>query len=1559
MKTKSLVRLPSLIGSFFVVFLWMTFSLNAQCPTVTNPAPPAICDASGYTFSDLRTDYVTDGGNGIVWYDSDTGGNLINNNQLVQEGTYYADDNSGSCGTRQSIVVNFQVNASGGNFDQIYCSNENATVQNYIDDVLSSEIPSGGSVEVYNDPELTDQANTSDSLPSGAKSYYIVFVDNSGCKSQIEVGQVGVFDSPANPAPANPQTFCSDTNPTIADLNPGTSETNYSWYANVDGLGEPIPPALSNATVLIDGNTYYIQINSFFCTSDAVGVMVEIYDPVDAGSSSTLEYCSDNLPPAFDLYDELGGSPETSGTWSGPLTTSNGYQGTVDISSLTTAGNYVFTYTVLSNNDCPDATATVTITINETRSAGNASAANPESFCESNLPTSFDLFTLLENHDLGGSWTQGTLITDPVVTSPIDLTGFTSGTYNFTYFQNVAPNPCPEELTTVQVIILDNPDAGAAINQVFCENELSANSPFNLFDALDGSQDHDSGTWTDASDNTISNNLDITTLTVAGSPYTFNYTIDNGTCSDTEPITITVEEAPESGTANAPAEFCEGAAPTSYNLFDLLENEDQTGSWSDDSNSGVLTGNTVDLSGLTPSTYNFTYNVDAIGSCDDVDVTVSIVINPLPNAGIPTPGIFCENDLASNSPLDLFDQLSGEDAGGTWSDDDASGALSGSDLDLTALMIGTYNFTYTVTNSFSCTDSSTVAITIEEAPESGTANAPAQFCEGAAPTSYNLFDLLENEDQTGSWSDDSNSGVLTGNTVDLSGLTPSTYNFTYNVDAIGSCDDVDVTVSIVINPLPNAGTPTPGIFCENDLASNSPLDLFDQLAGEDAGGTWSDDDASGALSGSDLDLTALMIGTYNFTYTVTNSFSCTDSSTVAITIEEAPESGTANAPAEFCLAAITAGQTYNLFDLLEDEDQTGTWSDDDATGALTGNTIALDALSAGSYNFTFDVDAIGSCDDVNVTVSIVINETAAPTANGTQTFCDSATVADLVATGNGIQWYINNTGGTALSATFNLTSGQTYYASQTDAITGCESAARTAVTVTIYSSPNAGAPNTASIISCNNNSNIDLFTGLDGSQDAGGTWNNDDNVGSLSGSIFDASGIDGGVYEFTYSVAATAPCSSDSVTIQVTVEEPLNAGTDGTPLDLCSNNGTVDLFSELGGTPETGGIWTPALASGTGVFDPLVDAPGTYTYSLSNVCGTASSSIDVSVTLAPNAGSDNSITLCTSDDAVDLFDLLGVDAQSGGSWSPALTSGTGVFDPAVDAANVYTYTVLATSPCSPDSEASITVTVNETPTPTTDNSTPEFCAVNNPIVSDLDDLITSTGTIQWYEDAALTIALTGTEALIDGEDYYATQTNSTGCESAQAVQIDVVINDAETPSLTNPNEEYCLNDGPTISTLTNNLTYDSSIYGVLWYDAEIGGSTIPSITEISNSTYYATFVDLNTGCESSVRLAVSPNTTACGKVELPDGFSPNGDGVNDTFEVDNLAILYPNFEIEIYNRNGNIVYKGNASTPRFDGTPNQSRVVVNGDLPVGVYFYIFKYNDGEHAPQQGRLYLSR
>ncbi|WP_298532709.1 gliding motility-associated C-terminal domain-containing protein [uncultured Algibacter sp.] len=1364
-------------------FLLFGISLNvfAQCPTVDNPNPSICIGGAGYTFNDLNT-FVTDAGNGIAWYNVATGGTAFAPNELVFEGTYYAGDSTGSCGTRTSLFVDFVVDGSGTLPDKLYCSKENATFQTYIDDVLQTFIPVGGSVEIYTDIGLTSPVSPTDVVPIGFSTYYTVFIDTGNCESQIQRGQIGVSPTPADPTPDPNQLFCSGSNPTVADLDPNVA-SDFFWYERLDSNGNPINQLLPTDP-LVNGETYYLQIDDIFCTSNPVPVEVTI-NSEESGVSNTLSFCESKLPDVdFNLFDQLGNPKDNTGTWTGPIAVSSDHLGTVNISALT-AGTYVFVYTVPANGTCPDLTSDITITIYEPLSSGTPISLSPSTFCVASLPTSFDLSAQLTGQDSGGQWTAGTLSTDPVVTSPVDLSTLTEGTYFYTYTQNLSPNVCGEESTTIQVDILSDPSAGNAINQTFCENNLISNSPFDLFMALDGTQSNNSGVWRDASNNPISNLLNITGFTFLGSPYSFNYTVGDGSCSDTEIITINIEEGQDSGVANPPADFCLGLAPVNYDLFDMLTGADQPGTW-------------------------------YIG----VD----------------------------------------------------------------------------------------------------------------------------------------NSGAITSNLVDLSVLTLGTYNYTYEVTPIGSCIDELVTVQISIIALPNTGTPMPAVFCENDVVANSPLDLTGQLSGADPGGIWQDDNASGALTGSNVDLTILDSGSYNYTYTITASDGCANSSTVVVTIDDAPESGTPNGPAEYCKSVLTIGQTLDLFDLLTGADLTGAWNDDDVTGTLSGSSVSLNDLPIGTSNFTYNVDAIGSCDDADVTVSIIINDIVPPVAASDQEFCDSATVLELNASGTGINWYDDLTGGSLLDSGTPLINGETYFAVQTDTATGCESSVRIGVTTTIYQSPNSGIAMPFS--ACDNDSNVDLFNALDGSQDSGGTWLNNDGIGVLTGNVFDATGVAPGSYQFTYMVTASLPCIDTETTITLDIEEPLNAGTNNT-LDICSDGDSTDLFSLIG-PADIGGTWSPTLASGTGLFDPSIDPSGTYVYSLVNSCGTFTSEVIVTVTQAPDAGSDNTLTICVVDAPTDLFDLLGSTAQSGGTWLPSLASGTGIFDPAIDSQGTYTYTVTSVAPCSPEDAAEIIVVINDTPAVVVLNPSPEYCLIDNPTVADLASSISSTGTVNWYEDAELSLPLLDSDSLVDEEDYFATQTNSTGCESSVAIQVDVIINDAPTPTLKDSNADYCISDGPTINDLSLNIyEFDKETDNVVWYDAETGGTAYDSTSTLTNTTYYAALTDATSGCESSVRLSVTPDVTACEKPKIPDGFSPNGDGVNDTLDIDFLSILYPDFMMEIYNRYGNIVYKGGADTPRFDGTSNQSRSISDGDLPVGVYFYIFNFNDGENAPEQGRIYLSR
>jgi gliding motility-associated-like protein len=87
---------------------------------------------------------------------------------------------------------------------------------------------------------------------------------------------------------------------------------------------------------------------------------------------------------------------------------------------------------------------------------------------------------------------------------------------------------------------------------------------------------------------------------------------------------------------------------------------------------------------------------------------------------------------------------------------------------------------------------------------------------------------------------------------------------------------------------------------------------------------------------------------------------------------------------------------------------------------------------------------------------------------------------------------------------------------------------------------------------------------------------------------------------------------------------------------------------------------------------------------------------------------------------------------------------------------------------------------------------------------------------------------------------------------------------------------------------------------------------------------------------------------------FPDGFSPNGDGVNDNYIIVDCNIINTKSEMLIFNRWGNEVYhKQNGYNGEWDGKYR------NQDLPDGTYYYIFKYNDGINQPKTGFIVIQR
>lgn len=90
---------------------------------------------------------------------------------------------------------------------------------------------------------------------------------------------------------------------------------------------------------------------------------------------------------------------------------------------------------------------------------------------------------------------------------------------------------------------------------------------------------------------------------------------------------------------------------------------------------------------------------------------------------------------------------------------------------------------------------------------------------------------------------------------------------------------------------------------------------------------------------------------------------------------------------------------------------------------------------------------------------------------------------------------------------------------------------------------------------------------------------------------------------------------------------------------------------------------------------------------------------------------------------------------------------------------------------------------------------------------------------------------------------------------------------------------------------------------------------------------------------------------------VPEGFSPNADGINDIFEISGLKNVFENYELLIYSRLGNLIYQGDNDVDFWDGVPNRG---IGGSLaPTGVYYWVLTLNDPQFTDRVGWVYLNR
>lgn len=175
-----------------------------------------------------------------------------------------------------------------------------------------------------------------------------------------------------------------------------------------------------------------------------------------------------------------------------------------------------------------------------------------------------------------------------------------------------------------------------------------------------------------------------------------------------------------------------------------------------------------------------------------------------------------------------------------------------------------------------------------------------------------------------------------------------------------------------------------------------------------------------------------------------------------------------------------------------------------------------------------------------------------------------------------------------------------------------------------------------------------------------------------------------------------------------------------------------------------------------------------------------------------------------------------------------------------------------------------------------------------------------------------------------------TVTNDFGCEAIASKPTTVF----STPVVNAGPDLFILDGGSTILQATasgNGLKY-------LWTPSSyLSNPSIltPSVNRPTDDILYGITVTNSDGCVASDQVWVK----ILRKLNVPNAFSPNGDGINDVWNIRNLSD-YPGCIVDVFDRYGKQVFHSVGYNKPWDGTRN------GGPTPVGVYYYIITPKNG-------------
>lgn len=205
--------------------------------------------------------------------------------------------------------------------------------------------------------------------------------------------------------------------------------------------------------------------------------------------------------------------------------------------------------------------------------------------------------------------------------------------------------------------------------------------------------------------------------------------------------------------------------------------------------------------------------------------------------------------------------------------------------------------------------------------------------------------------------------------------------------------------------------------------------------------------------------------------------------------------------------------------------------------------------------------------------------------------------------------------------------------------------------------------------------------------------------------------------------------------------------------------------------------------------------------------------------------------------------------------------------------------------------------------------------------------------IQWYnQDGPIDGADQSTLLVTESNLYYAVS-NDGVCPDVTSVN--ATINVYKTPTVSAGSnttiytgDDYTMNGSVDVATSTISWTSNNS-------DVITDASSLNAIVEPTTTTVYTITAD-NNGCTDTASVVIS----VVKPVLIPNVFTPNGTGTNDTWVIDGLE-TYSDCSVTVFNRWGMKVFNTAGYDSPWDGCMEDGKL-----LPTATYFYVIDLGDG-------------